>query len=290
MSIKLFKTLIAISEQGGFSAAANHICVSNAAVSQQMQRLEDMLHVKLFDRTNKTPRLNQLGKEFVLKAEQLVFEYDTILSDLTGDAECIGELTLGAIPSSIRALIPLAIKKLVNNYPKLHTRLLSGLSADLYDLVVIGAVDCAVLSKPAIIDKKLLWSPLADEELVLLTSPEIIDDDPIKILREAPYIRQTSRATVGVLAEQWLLKNNIETHEVMLIESLETITHMVAFNLGVSIVPNLCVPDLIFTSLRKIPLGLKVSKRTLGLLRRSNCTKNHLINRLEEEIKSTIRE
>ena len=43
----------------------------------------------------------------------------------------------------------------------------------------------------------------------------------------------------------------------MEMESLESVSSMVAYNLGVSIVPDMCVPDRIFAKLKKIPAGLK---------------------------------
>ncbi len=122
MTISLFKTLIAISEQGSFSAAASKVCVTHAAVGQQMKRLEDSLNVTLFDRSEKTPKLNQLGRAFVPKAKAVVIAYETILDDLTGDPRMIGELILGAVPSTIRGLIPKSVKRLIELYPDLHYR------------------------------------------------------------------------------------------------------------------------------------------------------------------------
>ena len=55
MGIKFLRTLIAISEKGNFSDAADQVCVTPAAVSQQMKRLEEMLEVELFDRNRRTP-------------------------------------------------------------------------------------------------------------------------------------------------------------------------------------------------------------------------------------------
>lgn len=287
MSISLFKTLIAISEHGSFSAAADHVCISHAAVGQQMRRLEETLQVVLFDRTQRTPRLNQLGLALVPKAKAIVYAYDTILDDLTGDAQFIGELTLGAVPSTIRGLIPLSVKKLIVNYPDLHIRVVPGLSGDLFDQVARGALDAAVMSKPASLDRNLNWYSFAEEKLVLLTAPEITTEDPFKILRDMPFIRHTRRAAVGLLVEQWLQQNKVTVREAMVMESIETISSMVAHNLGVSIVPDLCVPDPAFKQLRKIRLEPNSMPRILGILTRSDCSKIRLVDRLREQIEIT---
>lgn len=284
MSIPLFRTLIAIAEQGSFSAAANQVCISHAAVGQQMRRLEETLQVVLFDRSQRTPRLNQLGLALVPKAKAIVHAYDTVLDDLTGDAQFIGELTLGAVPSTVRGLIPMAVKKLIANYPNLHIRVVPGLSGDLFDQVTRGGLDAAVISEPASLDNNLHWSPFAEETLILLTSSEVIEDDPLKILREMPYIRHTRRAAVGLLVEQWLQRNKIAVREAMVMESIATVSGMVAHNLGVSIVPDLCVPDPAFTGLRKIRLRPNTFPRVLGILTRSDCSKIRLIDRLHEQI------
>ncbi|MGB1311117.1 MAG: LysR family transcriptional regulator [Leucothrix sp.] len=288
MSVLLLKTLIAIAEEGSFSAAADRICVSHAAVGQQMKRLEETLHVSLFDRSKRVPRLNQLGKALVPKARLVVQAYDTILDDLTGDAQFIGELSLGAVPSTIRELIPKSIKRLVNNYPDLRIRVVPGLSGELYDQVMRGALDAAVVSQPSSIDRSLSWFPFAEEELVLLTSPEVDGDDPMQLLSEMPYIRHTKRAAMGMVVEQWLQQNNVSVREVMVMESTETLSSMVAHNLGISIVPNLCMPDPTFAQLRKLSLGPTTIPRVLGVLMQADCSKSHLVSRLLEQIKQTL--
>lgn len=287
MSIPLFRTLIAIAEHGSFSSAADAVCVSHAAVGQQMRRLEETLQVVLFDRSQRTPRLNQLGLALVPKAEAIVHAYDTVLDDLTGDAQFIGELTLGAVPSTVRGLIPMSVKKLIASYPDLHIRVVPGLSGDLFDQVTRGGLDAAVISKPASLDRNLRWSPFAEEKLVLVTSPELTLDDPLEILREMPYIRHTRRAAVGLLVEQWLQQHKITVREAMVMESIATVSGMIAHNLGVSIVPDLCVPDPAFSQLRKIPLKPNSFPRILGILTRSDCSKIRLIERLHEQITLT---
>jgi DNA-binding transcriptional LysR family regulator len=288
LSISLLKTLIAISEQGSFSTAADHVHVSHAAVGQQMKRLEELLNATLFDRSNRTPKLNQLGKALIPKARVVVLSYETLLDDLTGDADLFGEFTLGAVPSAIRGLVPLSIKALMLTYPKLKVRVVPGLSADLQTLIESGALDAAIISEPTRVESNVNWQPFVKEELVLLTSKEVVDDDPIRLMEQMPYIHHTRRGAVGKLVEDYLKRNKITVHYSMEMESLESLTSMVSHNLGISIVPNACVPDPIFSELKKITLPSEPGCRVLGMLTRSDCAKIHLANRLLQQIIETI--
>ena len=290
LSISLLRTFIAISERGSFSAAADHVCLTHAAVGQQMKRLEENFQIALFDRSQKSPQLNQTGKALVPKAREVVYAYEALYNDITGDAQLAGELTLGAVPSTIRGLIPLSIKKLINSYPDLHIRVVPGLSGSLLEQVERGGVDAAVLGTPIKIAANLNWQPFVKEKFVLLASPEVADKEPRRLLQSMPYIRQTRNAAAGLLAEEWLMKNKIAVSASMEMESLESVSSMVAHNLGVSIVPDLCVADPIFTKLKKIPLGSNTIFRELGILTRSDCAKIHIVDRFLAEIEKTIME
>ena len=288
MTISLFKTLIAVSEHGSFREASEKVCVTHAAVGQQMKRLEETLGVKLFDRSEKSPRLNQLGKAVVRKAKSAVSADETILDELTGDPHMISELSLGAVPSTIRELIPKSVKGLLVRYPDLHIRIVPDLSPSLLEQIEQGALDAAVMSEPLRVHENLNWMPLYEEELVLLTSAEVEETDPINILETMPYIRHTRRASVGMLAEEWLSKNRVKVHDTMEMGSLENLASMVAHNLGVSVGPDICVPDPIFKQLKKISLGPTAPSRSLGILTRADCSKMQLVRQLHEQIKSVV--
>ena len=288
VSITLLKTLIAVSEQGSFSAAADYVGVSHAAVGQQMKRLESSLQIALFDRTKTPPKLNQLGNALIPKARNIVHSYETMLDDLPGSSEWVGELTLGAVQSTIRGLVPLAIKALKQHAKGLHVRVVPGLSNDLSEQVERGAIDAAILSKPSRVSRSLSWKAFVEEELVLLTSPEVTESDPIRLLQDMPYIKHTRRASVGEISEDWLSENNIAPAVSMEMESLESVASMVYYGLGVSVVPNVCVPDPIFARLRKLPLYAPEHHRILGVLTRQDCPKTALVSGLLLAISEVI--
>jgi len=151
-------------------------------------------------------------------------------------------------------------------------------------------VDAAVMSEPLRVHGKLNWMPFYEEELVLLTSPAVEESDPMRILATSPYIRHTRHAMVGILAEEWLAKNKVEVRDAMEMASLENLTSMIAHDIGVSVVPNICVPDPIFRGLKKLSLGPSAPSRVLGILTRTDCSKQRLVQRLLEQIKQTVKE
>jgi DNA-binding transcriptional LysR family regulator len=218
----------------------------------------------------------------------LIHSYETILDDLTGEGQLYGELSLGAVPSTIRALVPRYVRELVQIYPQLHIRVVPGLTSDMLEQVERNAIDCAIVSDPGNLESHLNWQPFAEEELILLTSADVKMKDPLEILAQMPYIRHPRRAAVGLLAKRWLSDHNITVRASMEMESIESLTSMVAHNLGVSIVPDVSVPDAIFATLKKIQLPKPRQSRVLGVVSRADSSKMRLVERLVEQLSKTV--
>ncbi|WP_244901588.1 LysR family transcriptional regulator [Brevirhabdus pacifica] len=262
----MLKTLIAVEQNGTFSAAADAVFVTHAAVSQQMKALEQEWQIALFDRTKRTPELTPVGRAIVAKAKEIVAAYDNLVPSVVGDDGLKGTLTLGALPTLLTAMLPLAISLLKETYPELHVAVVPGLTNELLPQVERGTLDGAIVSRPLVIPRNHIWAEVAQEPLELLVSDCKQSNDPIELLQNNPFIRFSRNAVVGGMIENWLQERNIKVNESMELESLEAISSMVAGDLGVSIVPRPSVQSMNPLPLRRIPLGPDAPARILGMI------------------------
>ena len=265
MSIRLLKTLVAISEHKTFGAAADAIFITHAAVSQQMKTLEESLQIKIFDRTARTPELTPLGLQLVEKAKKLIADYENLVPSLMGDDIFSGDLLLAVVPTSLVGLAPKTISFLRQSYPNLRIKIFPNLTNTLMVELSRNTLDAAILSQTNLPPKDIVFEPFATELLELITSTKNTQTDAAEILKTNPYIRFNREAVVGTMIESWLQSKNISVNEVMELHSLEAISSMVSAELGVSIVPKLCVTGPYDIPLRSISLGDPNLSRTIGL-------------------------
>ena len=287
MPIKFLKTLIAISEKGNFSEAADRVCVTPAAVSQQMKRLEEVLDIDLFDRDKRTPELTSTGKALIPKAREIVRAYDAMLHDVKSETPMSGEFTIGAVSSSLAMLLPISIKSLLSEYPEIHIRVITAPSHDLLPLLERGAIDAAVMSKPFHLRNHFKWQMFAEEKMVVICSKEVASDDPIELLTQNPYIRMTRQALAGVIADDILHDAKLNIQDTMELDSIENVVSMVSHNLGVAIVPEPCVIDAAYKDLKLVPLNTS-HVRTMGILSRQDNAKFRMADGLLKALVTTI--
>jgi DNA-binding transcriptional LysR family regulator len=290
VTIRRFKTLLAIAELGSFSEAAKAEYLTPSAVSQQMRALEDELRLSLFDRTKRPPELNPTGYALVPKARELVKVYESLRPSLTEQLNTVQNLTVGTVASSMSGLMPKALKGLQESHEHLHIRLYPALSDDLYAQVDRGFLDAAVLTQPVAVYDHLVWRPFTEEPYVVLANRDVELNDARDILQSFPFIRFARKAWVGRSIDQWLIEQGIKVNECMELDTLEAVTAMVRNNLGVSIVPNPCVGIGEHESLKTIPLGPDVPKRVLGVLYRRDTSLQPLIELLWQELFDIVKD
>lgn len=288
MTIRLLRTLIAVSDAHTFSAAAKTVHVTHAAVSQQMQALEADLGVALFDRSTRTPELTPIARQIIAKARVLIADYDNLVPSVLGDGGLGGVINLGALRTTLTGLTPKAMAALKAKYPEIGLHIRPGLTGTLVAEIERGNLDAAIVTKPNLIPSGVVFRELTQEPMQLIAAVEEPEDDPIKLLKTKPFIRFNRNAVVGTLIDNWIISKRIRVSETMELDSPEAIASMVNANLGVSVVPDLAVKPQDAVAVKHISLGDDAPRRTLGLIHQDNHIKMLAIDELYAALAQVI--
>lgn len=265
MTIRLLRTLVAIADARTFTAAADVVHVTHAAVSQQMQTLEANLGLSLFNRDTRTPELTPVAHEVVRKARKLIADYDNLVPSVLGVDGLSGVVTLGALRTTLTGLTPQAMARLKAKFSDLALHIRPGLTEALLTDLERGTLDVAIITRPHLLPPDILFRELAREPMELIAAMQEPEDDPLALLTSRPFIRFNRNAVLGILIDNWLRSKHLRVSEMMEVDSPEAIASMVHANLGVSIVPDLAVKSLNRMPVKRVSLGPDAPVRSLGL-------------------------
>lgn len=288
MSIRALRTLISIHRHGSFRAAAEAEHLTAAAVSQQMRNLESSWNLELFERSHRSPKLTSTGLALVGEAEIVVAAYDNLADKVSSGDEISGEIILGAVPTTLTGLVPLALSQLKTLHHGVRVRIVPGLSNQLLLQIDRGQIHAAIISKPEMLSRSLNFSKIAAEKLVLLAAESTENLTPLELLQSQPFIRFNRDAVVGRQIEAWLQNNEIVVNDAMELEGLEAISSMVAAELGISIVPKRCILESEHLPLRTISLGKGSPRRILGLVSRTDSPRVSVIKAVETALLKAV--
>jgi len=288
MSIRQFKTLVAIDEQGSFAAAAKALNLTQSAVGMQVTALETALDVALFDRKHRPPRLTAAGEIVLRRARAIVAQVDGIPDALAAARPYHGSFRLGAIPTVQTNLLPAGLMALRHRVPGLTINVVSGLSGLLLRQVAQGELDAAIMHKPNRLDDAFAWRDIAQQRVAVICPPDSTEENIEDVLTNHPYIRFNRAAWVASLIERRLAALGLNPDTRAEIESIEAIHLMIRLGFGFSILPdvgNTAVGNTAGGSpaggglpnagpvLRLLDFGAPPIHRTVGLLSRKDTTK-----------------
>ncbi len=259
MQISQLRTLVAIEASGSFSAAAARVNLSHSAVSVQMKQLEQDLGAEIFVKGRRPATLTPVGAQLAARARQLVAEFDALATLGRGD-NTRGEITIGFVPTTLTALLPVVLAGLRDRFAELQVSVRSGLSTDLARAVERGDMDFAFLTAPLAPSRDLVLSPVADEPLMVISPPDAAsgekagDGDLAAVFAARPYIAFSRESWLGGQIARALETLGISAAPAVELDSIDAIEMLVAEGFGNSVVPR---------RLLARPLGDRVRSRAL---------------------------
>lgn len=161
---------VTVVEKASFSRAAEALHMTQPAVSQYIQLLENTYGVKLLDRNNKFVRLNKAGEIVYFHAKEILGLYTKmqgLLDDLTNRAS--GTLSIGASYTFGEYVLPHFIAKLHREFPLIKPSIIIGNTRKIADLVLRHQLDIGII-EGKLESSQLKVEPFADDQMVIVVS------------------------------------------------------------------------------------------------------------------------
>lgn len=172
MQLRNIEYVLSIAETGSFSQAAKHLHISQPALSQAIQRLEEELGAKLFVRKNKETSLTRAGDLFLEDAKKILMLSNQIkkkMNDIQNLED--GEISLGISLYDGQMYFSNLLLEFKKIYPNIKMTILEDFSVTLERKLMMGHLDFAMFTTPIESDE-LLCEHLFFEEILLATPPK----------------------------------------------------------------------------------------------------------------------
>src|ERR1700728_1403104 len=149
MEMHQLRYVVAVARARNFSRAAGHCHVSQPSLSQQIQKLEDELGERLFDRMKRDVRLTPCGEEFLHRAVRILEEVDAAKREAADATDMLrGTLTIGVLPTIAPYLLPDAMAQFIKKFPGMEIVVQEDTTARLLQLAHGYEIDFALASQP----------------------------------------------------------------------------------------------------------------------------------------------
>lgn len=294
MTLTELRYIVAVAREKHFGRAAEACFVSQPTLSVAIKKLEEELDVKIFERGSSEVSVTPLGEEIVRQA-QAVIEQAAAIKEIAkrGKDPLAGPLRLGIIYTIGPYLLPELVRHAIEMTPQMPLMLQENFTVKLLEMLRTGELDCAIMAEP-FPDTGLAIAPLYDEPFMVavpknhpLAQRERIASEELK--RETMLLLGTGHCfrdhVLEVCPEFARFSTDAEgIRKSFEGSSLETIKHMVASGMGVTVVPQLSVPKEPQPHVAYIPFAEPVPTRRVVLAWRRTFTRYEAIAALRNAV------
>ena len=187
MTLNQLEYALAVSQYGSFKLAAEKLYLTQPALSMQIQKLEQELGIRIFDRTQSPVTITDDGAKFLERAREIVTAtrqlYDFSVN-LNQDFD--GQVKLGIIPTLAPYLVPWFVEPLLKAFPQFRLDIHELITEKVIQGVLSGELDAGIISTPVSVSG-LNVMPLFYEKFYIYTSEKSMYGHDAIDLRNIEY-------------------------------------------------------------------------------------------------------
>jgi LysR family hydrogen peroxide-inducible transcriptional activator len=297
MTLVQLEYIVAVGTYKSFVIAAEKCFVTQPTLSVQVQKLEDSLGVKIFDRSKQPISPTDIGIKIIEQAGAILSE-TVKLREIVSDHknELSGELKIGVIPTVAPYLFPQITEGFLQKFPKIQLIVWEYTTDQIIQNIKLGLLDCGILSTP-VEDKALKEIPIYYEGFVAYGA----DQESLKNKKEIDP-SDIDIENLWLLNEGHCMRNQIlnlchkrkqDAHKILEYNTgnIETLKRLVDVKGGITILPELSIAGFSQQQLERIKYFKSPGPvREISIVTPRSFAKRTLITALQTEILEVVPE
>lgn len=246
ITLRQLRVFLAVARHRHFRRAAEHLHLTQPAVSRQIAELESELNVRLFDRHTREVIPTDAGRYLESAIERVLEELEGVLTHVHSESERRrGKVRVAAVPTLSAGLMPQCIAACARDYPELTIQLHDQMQTLVLDSVRGGEVDFGLVVEPEI-SEEFERETIMHDPFVLICPP----DHALARQVQVPWKKLAGEKLVLLdhssgsrrLIDQTLAEQGVEPEVVQQTGYPHTTFRMVEAGLGLSVMPGLSLP------------------------------------------------
>lgn len=294
MNLQQLEYILAVDSLRHFAKAAEHCKVTQPTLSAMIQKLEEELKIKIFDRSTQPVRPTEVGKRILRQARIVIHESSLIKDIVQEETKNIeGKFRIAVLPTIAPYLLPRFFSKVVEQHPKLDLQVIEMKTPQCLSAILSGGVEAAILATSTN-DKDLLSQPLFYEQFFAYVS------------RKEPAFKNELVKTSDINGKRlWLLgeghcfrdqlirfcqlESTQNSRNAYRLGSMETFMRMVEGGEGITFIPELAVMQLSSEQKQLVrPFAIPRPVRRIDMVTRKDFVRHSILDLLSNYIKESV--
>lgn len=294
MTLQQLEYILAVNQFRHFAKAAEYCRVTQPTLSAMIQKLEEELDTRIFDRSQQPVCPTPVGILIIEQAQKILAQANRIKNIIEEEKHSLtGTFKLGILPTVAPYLLPRFFPQLMKKYPDLDIRVIEMKTNDIKKALQTGEIDAGIVASLAGMEE-LQQTPLFYEQFFVYVSRKdiLFNSEVIRtsdLNGEQLWLLDEGHCFRDQLMRFCQMKSARASQLAYHLGSMETFMRMVESGKGVTFIPELAVLQLGDIQKELVrPFAIPCPTRQIVMLTNKNFIRHTLLEALTKEIKSSI--
>ncbi|MBO6519822.1 MAG: LysR family transcriptional regulator [Rhodospirillales bacterium] len=287
--IRDIEVFIRVIDSGSFKEAAAFLNVTQSALTQRLQKLEDAVGAKLIDRTTRSIALTAVGRAFLPAARRMLNQFEQAYNDIRDVIDVAGgRVTISSLISVATYVLPDVIGRFAEDHPNVGIRVIDVSEQEIMSYVRRGEAEFAIDMRTDDIEEGLVTTPLMEDGFVLACRDDHPHADGGTVdageLSGMPLMILGARSGTSRVLQAHLTNRATSAKWLYEVQHLSTMVGFLEAGMGVGIIPRMVMRGVASRRLVSRPLHGPSLSRTLELVERRGATLSPAAEQLKQMI------